>query len=245
MDGEIFYLAVFLVATFAAALIAGMAGFAFGLLAAAIWLHVLTPLQSMALIVGYGLIVQGIAVWHLRHALSWPRLWPFLLGAAVGVPLGIAAVTAIDPSPMRRAVGAVLLLYAGYSLAKPKLKPIPAMGWPADAFVGLCNGVLGGMTGLAGIVVVIWSGVRGWEKDTQRAVFQPIGVATFVMCALWLGAGGTIRTDAIRLFLLGLPLLIFGTWLGLKLYGRLDEARFRRIVLVLLLLSGLSLVIKP
>lgn len=245
MDGSIFDLSIFFVGTFAAALIAGLAGFAFGLIAAAAWLHVLTPLQTTILVVGYGLVVQSVAVWKLRDALSWQRLWPFLLGAAIGVPFGVAALAAIDPSPMRRVVGAILVLYASYSLVKPALKPMPGGGWTADVLIGLCNGVVGGMTGLAGIVVVIWSSVRGWAKDVQRAVFQPAGVATFAMSGLWLGASGTIHTDVIKLFLLGLPVLILGTWLGLKLYGRLDEARFRQIVLVLLLLSGISLVIKP
>jgi uncharacterized membrane protein YfcA len=35
-----------------------------------------------------------------------------------------------------------------------------------------------------------------------------------------------------------LPVVIAGTWLGLKFYGTLDEAQFRKIVLVLLLASG-------
>jgi len=37
--------------------------------------------------------------------------------------------------------------------------------------------------------------------------------------------------------------LLVGTWLGLKLYGHLDEAGFRKLVLVLLLVSGLALVV--
>jgi hypothetical protein len=37
--------------------------------------------------------------------------------------------------------------------------------------------------------------------------------------------------------------LLAGTWLGLKLYGRLDEATFRKVVLVLLLVSGATLVV--
>ena len=44
-------LALFVAATFLGAFVAGVAGFAFGLVAAAIWLHVLTPLQSATLIV--------------------------------------------------------------------------------------------------------------------------------------------------------------------------------------------------
>jgi uncharacterized membrane protein YfcA len=63
------------------------------------------------------------------------------------------------------------------------------------------------------------------------------------MSGAWLGAKGAVSTDIVWLFLLGLPALLAGTWLGLVLYGRLDEASFRRIVLVLLLVAGGLLVI--
>src|SRR5262245_34984168 len=81
--------ALFIGATFAAALVAGMAGFAFGLVAAAVWLHVLTPLQTTTLIVAFGLIVQGYSVWKLRRALKPARLLPFIVGGAIGLPLGV------------------------------------------------------------------------------------------------------------------------------------------------------------
>src|SRR6266446_4273044 len=44
-------LPIFLVATFAGALVAGLSGFAFGLVAASIWLYILTPLQTATLII--------------------------------------------------------------------------------------------------------------------------------------------------------------------------------------------------
>jgi uncharacterized membrane protein YfcA len=47
----------------------------------------------------------------------------------------------------------------------------------------------------------------------------------------------------LRLFLIGLPAVLVGTWAGLRLYGRLDEASFRRVVLAVLLLSGLALTV--
>ncbi len=241
MDGMVLQIVFFLAATFAAALVAGLAGFAFGIVAAAIWLHVLTPLQAATLVIGYGLIVQGYAVWKLRNALSWARLWPFLLGSAPGGALGIFVLGSVNAAAMRAGIGVVLVLFVGYSLARSALKPVQA-GMPADIGVGFLNGVLGGMTGLAGIVVVIWSGLRGWPKDVQRAVFQPIGVATFAMSALGLGVAGAITLDTAKLFLLGLPVLLAGMWVGFKLYGRVDDVGFRRIVLVLLLASGLMLI---
>jgi len=241
MDGTVLDLALFLCATFVAALVTGLAGFAFGLVAAAIWLHILNPVQTAALIIAFGLVVQGCSVWKLRKALDWRRLAPFLLGAAAGVPVGVAVLKWANPAHVRAGVGVVLVLYSGYALARVTAKPITAGGAAADAGIGFLNGVLGGATGFAGIIATIWCGLRGWPKDQQRAVFQPVGVATFLMSAAWLGARGAVTVETMWLFLLGLPALLTGTFIGLKLYGRLDEAGFRRIVLILLLVSGIAL----
>ena len=98
-------------------------------------------------------------------------------------------------------------------------------------------------TGLPGFIITIWCQLRGWTKDVQRAIFQPVAVSIFLMSALWLGAKGTITPDTIKLFVIGLPFLLAGTWLGLRLFGRIDEAMFRKVVLVLLLVSGAVLMI--
>jgi uncharacterized membrane protein YfcA len=244
MDVLTLDVALFLGATFLAALVAGAAGFAFGLLAAAVWLHVLTPLQTATLIIAFGLIVQGAAVWKLRSSLHWVRLAPFLAGAVIGVPIGVAILGWANPNAIRLVVGAVLVAYSLYGLLRPAMKPITA-GAASDTAVGVLNGILGGATGLAGILVTIWCGLRAWPKDVQRTVFQPVGVAVFALSATFLGARGNIDLATLQLFLLGLPALLAGTWLGLRLYSRLDEAGFRKIVLILLLGSGLVLVFAP
>ncbi|MDP1581910.1 MAG: sulfite exporter TauE/SafE family protein [Bradyrhizobium sp.] len=243
MDGFNLEFALFLLATFAGAIVAGLSGFAFGLVAASVWLYILTPLQTATLIIAFGLIVQGYAVWKLRRALDWTKLWPFVLGAALGVPVGVFILTWASPAHVRIGVGVLLILYSLYALFRPAIPPIRAASPVLDAGVGFLNGVLGGMTGLAGILVTIWCGLRGWPKDVQRAVFQPVAVAIFLMSALWIGAKGAITPDVIQLFLVGLPALLAGTWLGLRLFGLLDEAAFRKVVLVLLLASGAVLII--
>jgi uncharacterized membrane protein YfcA len=238
MDGLPLELPIFALATFAGAFVAGLSGFAFGLVAASLWLFILSPLQTATLIVAFGLIVQGYSVWKLRRALDWRKLWPFVGGAAIGVPAGVTLLTWANPHSVRVGVGIFLILYSLYAFFRPTLKPVTGGGAAADAGVGFLNGLLGGMTGLAGILVTIWSGLRGWPKDTQRAVFQPVAVSIFLMSALWLGAKGTVTLETIKLFVIGLPFLIAGTWLGLKLFGRLNEAGFRKIVLALLFASG-------
>lgn len=240
MDGSWFQIVVFLVSTYAGTLVAGVSGFAFALIAAAVWLHVLTPLQTVTLIVSYAMIVQSYGAWRLRHAIRWSRIWPFLVGGAPGVALGAIVLRWIEPTDLRIGIGAFLVLYALYGLVHPNFR-ITHGGRTADIGVGFLSGVLGGTTGFAGILIVIWSGLRGWSSDEQRGVFQPTSVAMLVMCALAFGVGGHIARDTITLFLLGLPALIAGTWTGFKLYGRLDEADFRRLVLILVLASGVPL----
>jgi uncharacterized membrane protein YfcA len=66
-------------------------------------------------------------------------------------------------------------------------------------------------------------------------------VAIFAMTLLWFGGSGMVTREVLQLFFMGLPAALLGTWLGLKLYRLLDEVRFRRIVLNLLLISGLTL----
>jgi uncharacterized membrane protein YfcA len=236
-------LILFVLATFAAAFVAGLAGFAFGIVAAAVWLHFLPPAQTAALIVAFGLIVQGWAVWKLRKAVKLARLAPFLLGGAIGVPIGGEILRWASPASLRLGIGAVLVAFSLYSLIRPKLPSASGAGRLADGVVGVVNGALGGATGLAGIVATVWCSLRDWPPAEQRAVFQPAGVSVFLMTALWLGGTGVIGRTTIGLFLIGLPALALGTWAGLKLFGRLDETGFRRVVYALLLASGISLLV--
>lgn len=236
-------LAIFLAGAFLAAFVTGLAGFAFGMVAAAIWLHALTPMQAMVLMVAYAFLVQSYAVWKLRRALHFNRLLPFIAGSAVGIPAGIVVLRWASPAELRIAVGVLLILFSLYNLARPKLTEVKNAGALLDGGVGVLNGILGGSTGLGGILPTIWCGMRGWPKDEQRAVFQPTAVATFLMIIIWLGGAGAVTADMLRLFVIGLPALIAGSWLGWKLYGRIDEATFRNIVLGLLFASGVTLVV--
>jgi uncharacterized membrane protein YfcA len=240
MDGTV--LGLFLLAAFVGGLVGGLAGFAMSLVVSGVWLHIFTPIQTVTLIVGYGLVVQGYGIWKLRHALSWRKVAPFIIGGAIGVPIGAALLSHIDPSHMRTVVGLLLVFYSLYNLARPTIKPVHA-ALPADVGIGILNGLLGGLPGLAGIVVVIWCQLRGLPKDNQRAIFQPVGFSVFVMTAISLSISGAVTAETVKLYLLGLPLVLVGTWTGLKLYGRIDDAVFRRIVLLLLLASGISLIV--
>jgi uncharacterized membrane protein YfcA len=235
MDGIV--LGLFLFAAFIGGLASGLAGFAMGFVVSGIWLHILTPLQTTTLVVGYGLLTQGYGVWKLRYALTWRNIALFIIGGMVGVPTGTLLLTYIDPAYLRSGVGALLVIYGSYGLAQPKLKPV-AGSVASDAGIGFMNGMLAGLTGLPGFIITIWCQLRGWPKDVQRAVFQPVMLAAIVMNIMALGIAGAMTADTMRLYLLGLPAVAAGLWVGFKLYGKLDDAAFRKVILVLLLIAG-------
>jgi hypothetical protein len=239
MDGVV--LGLFLLAAFVGGFASGLAGFAMGFVVSGIWLHILTPIQTTTLIVGYGLLTQGYGVWKLRHALTWQKIAPFVIGGMIGVPIGTMLLTYLNPVYLRSGVGVLLVIYGTYGLAQPKLRSV-ADRVSADAGIGFVNGMLAGLTGLPGFIITIWCQLRGWTKDVQRAVFQPVMLAAITVNVISLGIAGAITAHILQLYLLGLPAMVAGLWVGFKLYGKLDDAAFRKVILVLLLISGLALI---
>jgi len=238
-----FDLVIFLLGTFAAAFVTGLAGFAFGMVAAGIWLFALTPIQTTTLMVAYALLVQGYSTWKLRRAIIPSRLLPFVVGSAIGIPAGIAILEQASAVHLRTGVGALLIAFSLYNLLRPKMPDMKNVGRVADSGIGVLNGVLGGATGLGGILPTLWCVLRGWPRDEHRAVSQPTAVATFALTLIAFGGLGLVTPETTRLFLIGLPALVSGTLLGWSLYGKLDEVAFRKVVLVLLLVSGVAIVV--
>lgn len=228
-------------AAFAAALVSGLAGFAFALVAAGAFLQFLPPTTAVPIVLAGSAVAQLFSVVALRRAIIWPRLRPFVVGGLLGLPLGIYLLTAIDPSGFRLLVGSFLVAYSLYALAAPKPQPIAAGGALADGFVGAIGGVMGGLAALSGAVPTIWCGLRGWPRDEARAVYQPYIMVMQLAALAMAAAAGAIDREALTGFAVALPAILVGAWCGMRLYRRVDDRQFRLIVLWLLLASGVAL----
>jgi uncharacterized membrane protein YfcA len=240
MDG--FVSTLFVLAAFAGGFVSGFSGFAMGLVVSGIWLHIITPVQTATLIAGYGLLTQGYGILKLRQAVNWQNIWPLALGTTIGIPIGVMMLTYINPAYVRFGVGLLLVLYTVYALARPAIKPMK-IGIAPDIAIGVLNGLVGGLTGLGGVISTISCQLRGWTKDVQRAVFQPVLFAAFVVISISMGITGAVTSETLKLYGLGLPFMFAGLWSGFKLYGKIDDETFRRAVLILLLLAGVSLIV--
>lgn len=221
---------------------AGGAGFAFGLVAAAVWLHVLDPVHTTILVVACGILLHVGLIWRMRRNIEIARLWPFIVGGLIGIPLGVQLLTHSDSRTMKAALGLFLTLFGVFALASPRLPKIKSGGRLADAAVGFAGGLLGGLGGYSGVLPSIWTQLRDWPKDVARGVYQPFILVAHVATLALVGAAALDRTG---LVLIGaaLPALFAGAWLGWYIYGRLDDRRFRQALAVLLIVSGATLML--
>ena len=233
-------------ACFVAAFCAGMAGFAFVLVAAGILLHVVPPTVTAPVLVLGSLMAQSMALPALWKHIDWPRLRFFVSVALLGLPIGLL-VLARGPAPaIVGGVGVLLVVYAGYMLARIVLRMAPpevAGGRAADGAVGFASGILGGIGGFVGALPAMWADIQGWPKDRARAFMQPFIVVMQAITAIGLAVAGFFTQEALVLTAAATPALVLGTAIGLRAYVRLPAQAFRVILLVLLLVSGVSLLI--
>lgn len=218
----------------------GAAGFGYGIVAAAIWLHAISPLHAAMLVVTGGAVIQAGTIWPLRRAIEPARLLPFLLPGLAGIPLGVWLLVRIDAQTVRTALGLFLAAYGAYALTAPRLPHIARGGRIADAGVGFAGGVLGGIGGYSGVLPAIWCRLRGWPAGVSRAVYQPFILVAHIWTLTLIGVTALDRVGVV-LLLLGLPAIAAGAAVGWRVYGALNEMRFAQALAVLLLISGIIL----
>lgn len=241
-----FETAVLVVGAFAASLAAGASGFAFGLVGMAIWLHAIPPARAVPLVILCSIVLNLTLIWRLWSAVNFRRLWPFLAGALIGVPVGVAALRYVDPGIIRQVVGVLLIAYSLYMLTRvtmPVLTLPFRVGRSMDAGVGALGGFMGGSTSLNGIIPTLWCGVRGWTPREQRGVFQPFVLLVHIYALMWLGGSGSLDEQTVEDVLWCLPFVAAGGYVGLLLFQRTSELGFRRMMLGLFMISGVLLLI--
>ncbi len=236
-------LIVVLAGAAAGGFVSGVSGFAFGMVALSFWTWSLEPQMLSPMVVFGSLVAQLLSLGAVRHAMHWRLLLPFLVGGALGVPVGVHLLAAVDLAMFRAFVGTVLIVYGAFMLATPRLERAARGGKIADGCVGVVGGIMGGLAGLSGVAPTLWCTLRGWNKDDQRAVFQSFNLAMHILTLVGYLASGTVTSGNARTFALVVPPIAVAAWIGAKVYRHISERAFRRIVLVLLMFSGTVLLI--
>ena len=221
----------------------GLAGFGTALFALGFWLQVMPPLQAVAVCVVLSVASGLQGVWLVRRSIldNRMRLARFLVPGLLGVPLGVALLAAIDARTLKLVVAGFLVLYGGFFTARGALprfeRPTPLV----DGAIGFVGGVLGGAASLSGALPTMWCSMRPWPKAETRAVLQPYNVAILALTVAALALGGAYTRETVLLVLLALPITMLAAQIGIATFKRLGDEAFRRLLIALMLVSGLVL----
>lgn len=226
-----------------AGFITGFAGFGAVLVASGFWFSVLPAPFVPPLLVMTAAAGQGVGLVAVRKSFDWRRATPYLIGGAIGVPFGVVALGLASPGALRLTVGLFLIGYSAFQLSP--LTSLSVGGWggrKADGAIGFGGGFLGGFAGISGPMPLIWLQLRGGPSARQRAVYQPFNLVVLSFACIVMAIDGRIGAEVLKLAAVLVPVTLAGSWLGVKAYPLLSEAGFKRVVLVLLLISGSSLI---
>jgi uncharacterized membrane protein YfcA len=220
-----------------------MTGFAFSVVALSFWAWALAPETAAPLAVLGALTGQLTTLLSVRRGFEWGRIAPFVFGGLFGVPMGVFILHNIDPARFRLVLGVLFTLYGLYGLAAPESQKLKFGGRSLDAVVGGIGGLLGGLGGLSGSVPAIWTQMRGWKRDLRRATMQVYNIAMHCLTLTIYSRTHALNATSWKLFAITAPVLLLMSLYGARIYKRVSERGFARLVLVLISASGVMLAV--
>ncbi len=183
---------------------------------------------------------QALAGGHLTMMAR--RFWPILLTMLIATPIGSLALVRLSPGTVSVLLGVAVAVFALASLLKPSLRINPRLEHPIGVFAGAIGGFFGGLVLIGGPAVIMLMVALHLKKEEFIGAMGLVYMGMLIPAGISLVGLGVIRTEHI---LPGLATLIpvgIALVLGQYLRGKIDEARFRTVLLVSMIVIGLNLI---
>lgn len=219
------------VAILVAALVRGYSGFGYSALVISASGLVTNPLNFVAVVV---ILETAMSLQAARRAgpdVDWRRVGYLMIGAMVGLPLGLWALTTVPEDAARAVIAGYVLFMCGVLLIGWRLRD--QVRGPGNVAAGLISG-LANAPGMGGLPIAAFFAAQ----PMQAAVFRATLIAYFPLLDLYSAPlywwSGLVSWDTLWASLWALPLTIFGNWLGGRHFFGTDPQEFRRFAILLL-----------
>lgn len=183
-----------------------------------------------------------IMMLRYRDSLDWRAVSRLLAASLLAIPLSIAVAQRIDQQLALAGLGLVMLAYAGYTLFGPQLPEIQNPRW--GYLFGFFNGLLHGAYNTGGPPLVIYGTAARWSPREFKSNIQTVFFINGLMVILTHLLHGNITPRVLHAYVIMLPGLALGLLLGFLLDKRIPPELFRRAVLVLLIILGITLILR-
>lgn len=222
----------------------GVIGFAYGVTMSVFIHHAFTAPDVVFIVVGGALVLNLGLLPKFWRELRWRAALPYLVGATLGLPLGLWLLTQLEARTIRAFVAALIVAYGLFALRQHSREPFRiagAHGRALDGAIGFTGGVIGGVSGLGPLVPGVWFGLRGLSKMQQRSLAQPFGLYLQGFMVAWLLGTSTVSRHAIEGLAIATPVMLAAAWIGVRGFDRLSTAHFQRGVVVLAIVGAFVL----
>jgi uncharacterized membrane protein YfcA len=225
-----------LIVLFAAAAQA-VTGFGFALVLVPLLSFVYDPRLVVIISISLGLLCKLPLLIPSWREVQLLRLAPLSVAAIVGTFIGTQLLLQVDADALRLAIGVLVVLLASPLLLEFR-RPVVREGLAALG-VGFASGVLGGATSMGGPPVVLLGVNQAWTKESFRANLLAFFVISNTSSLLNLGRSGALTVEVLTLDAYLLPATALGVLAGSWLFKRISADRFRRLVVFLVIATGL------
>lgn len=171
---------------------------------------------------------------------EWWRLMPMIL---LGTALGVTLLVNLPRAAGMFLLGAFVLSYALYSLVRHGPARVIPGGWGWVA--GLCGGITSTIFGAGGPPYAIYLSHRGLTKEQFRATMGFCTMTSISVRVIAFFITGLLLNKQVWLTaLVAVPAALLGMWVARHAYLRISREMLMRVVAVILLASGGSLVVR-
>lgn len=230
------------VAVFLAGIVRGATGFGFSLIMIVLLTLFFPPAQVAPVILFWEVLAS---VGHLPFdykQVHWKSLRWLALGVAFGTPFGVYCLVSIPVDAMRLLINGVVLILTAllYCGLRPKNAPSPTQ----ITGVGLLAGLINGASANGGPPIILFFLSSPLGAAVGRASLIAFFLFTDVWASLFYWQQGLISRSTLIFTVVFLVPMFIGMWIGNRWFTTVDEARFKKIVLALLMVISLVGLIK-
>ncbi len=217
-----------------AAVVRGYSGFGFSLLAITALSLAMAPVDFLPSIFMLEVAASAHLLPGIWRDIHWRSIAWLFAGCVGATPLGVYLLATAPAAPMQVGLGVVALAAAILLARGFALKTMPGR-W-ATLATGAAVGFLNGSIGIAGPPVILFYFGSPAGAAVGRASLIAFFVGTDLVGLGFFARQGIIDWDSLWRFLLFLPPLLAGVWLGNRGFIRAEPEVFRRWVLRLVML---------
>lgn len=229
----------------AAATVKGAIGFGFPLLATPLISTVWDARQAVLLIsIASFLNNINIVLRGGGSRTTFRRFVPTLVGLVIGTVAGAWLLASVDAALLETVVGLAALVFGIVALVQPELAVPPRLERFLAFPMGVAGGLLGGSTSIFAPALASYThALRLAKREFVFFLTLLYVVGTGVQVGSYAQLGLYNPTVLVLAAASLLP-NIYGVSLGLRLQDRIDPKLFRRLVVLVIILTGAGLVLR-